>query len=172
MKKMIWAFDVEGYPPFPKNEIWFLDKEDMEWINPMKTDYVYWDYPVFSDRNGTIIFDSKWIKKHPKPKEVNMKRAVFYLEPTGYIVKGWKNIKYYNELPDEYLKGYPNFYLSNLSCQIIGHFDGCHTNAITVGDYFCEQSWDMYLRDMREAGHRLGEVLKEKNKPKIVAFKI
>ena len=29
MSKIIWAIDEEGYPPFPKNEIWFLNSENL-----------------------------------------------------------------------------------------------------------------------------------------------
>jgi hypothetical protein len=102
-----------------------------------------------------------------------MKKAMFYLEPTtqdgreGYIVRGWKNVLKARELPDEYFRDFPFFYLS-------GEGDikvGTPSDSIYIerNEFFTKAGWGKLYSYMLQAGHRLSKIL---HKPKIIEVEI
>ena len=107
--KVIWAIDLEGYPPFPKEEIWFLKEKDL--LHAFGYDKIFSWEEVFADlrkrglhpsalvfdeaiENNNKDFDILYKKYkdeifidtfgciHFERKEAHMKKAAFYLEPT------------------------------------------------------------------------------------------
>jgi hypothetical protein len=101
-----------------------------------------------------------------------MKKAVFYLEPTirdgveGYIIRDWKNVLSWKQLPYEYNMKFPCF------AENRGYIEISNKGRVyfIFKDMFVStDSWNECYRIMRQAGQRLSDIL---HKPKIIKVEI
>ena len=101
-----------------------------------------------------------------------MKKAVFYLEPTtingvdGYIIRGWKNVLSWQELPQEYNTKAPCF-SENRGFIAVGKKDRIY--FLYKDMFVSKESWDEIYHIMKQAGQRLSDIL---HKPKIIEVEI
>jgi hypothetical protein len=108
-----------------------------------------------------------------------MKKAVFILQPTtqngikGYIVKGWENVLKKEELPKEYFYKAPTFFAMEKKI-VIGYLFGAFPMQVQIikDDFLSKYEWEKSYQLMLQAGHRLGEILKEQRKPKTIRMEI
>ena len=102
-----------------------------------------------------------------------MKQAIIRMEETvncekrGYILNDWKNIQTLDELPWEYMDGFPKFYI--LGDTLVLSIKTTHRAEFKVGTFVTLRDWDLYLTAFKKAGERLHKI---SSKPKIVEFKI
>jgi len=110
--------------------------------------------------------DGSWIWTNKMIKGLAIKITVIEyreLENGNIQIVGWKNVLKRNELPEEYLSGFPLYYLTKGN-EIRVETEGYITYLGIEDSRFSKSEFKQIIKDMERAGDRLMKIVR---KPKI-----